>query len=283
MVLGGMDALVRQAGFSCSHYGLNFAPQVLFLQASLLWLALIWPGMALSQQTLIVDQSDNRGWVFLARPDISVPGEAPIRGIGDHAGGNASLNFSTTLGNNSSRSATLRQSNFPTSMSGIKKFNDLTSMSWRLNHSSTGGYPKIAIWANWEDSGVAQREAIYFRPESLAINADQWDQVVINLNTSEFKNNGATTGGDKVTRTFATWLQTIGDFRIESIQISYNSPADTAYESYVDYIEINGTTFDFEDAIPLEPDAVPRAVLLPLWLAGLGALLLGWLGYRRLT
>ena len=85
-----------------------------------------------------------------------------------------------------------------------------------------------------------------------------------------------------MTRTFATWLQTIGDFRIESIQISYNSPANTAYESYVDYIEINGTTFDFEGAIPLEPDAAPRAVPLPLWLAGLGALLLGWLGYRRL-
>jgi hypothetical protein len=119
-------------------------------------------------------------------------------------------------------------------------------------------------------------------PESLAIIAGQWDQVVIELNTSQFRNNGVTTGGVKETRTFATWLQTIGDFRIESIQISYNSPADTAYESYVDYIEINGTTFDFEDAIPLEPDAVPRAVLLPLWLAGLGALLLGWYGRRRL-
>ena len=282
MVLGGMDALVRQAGFSCSHYGLNFAPQVLFLQASLLWLALIWPGMALSQQTLIVDQSDNRGWVFLARPDISVPGEAPIRGIGDHAGGNASLNFSTTLGNNSSRSATLRQSNFPAPMSDIETFNDLTSMSWRVNHSSTGGYPKIAIWANWEDSGGTQREAIYFRPESLAITANQWDQVVIDLNTSEFKNNGVTTGGLKSTRTFATWLQTIGDFRVESITITYNSPPDTAYVSYVDYIEVNGTTFNFEDAIPLEPDAAPRAVPLPLWLVGLGALLLGCLVFRKL-
>ena len=248
----------------------------------MLALAILGTRLAWGQETLVVDQSDNRGWVFSARPEISLPGEAPIRGIGDHAGGNASLNFSTTLGNDSSRAATLRQSNFPALMSDIETFNDLTSMSWRVHHSSTGKYPKIAIWANWEDSGTARREAIYFRPESLAINADQWDRVVIDLNTSQFKNNGATTGGDKVTRTFATWLQTIGDFRIESIQISYNSPADTAYESYVDYIEINGTTFDFEDAIPLEPDAVPRAVLLPLWLAGLGALLLGWLGYRRL-
>ena len=238
--------------------------------------------LAWSQEILVVDESDNRGWVFDAKPDISEPGEAPIRGIGDHASGNASLNFSTTLGNNSSRIATLRQSNFPASMRDIVTFNDLTSMSWRVHHSSTGGYPKIAIWANWEDSGGALREAIYFRPESLAIDADQWDQVVIDLNTSEFKNNGATTGGVKATRTFATWLQTIGDYRVESIQISYNSPPDTAYVSYVDYVEINDTTFNFEGAIPLEPDASPSPVPLPLWLFSLLSAVIGGLGYRRL-
>ena len=248
----------------------------------MLALAIFATRLAWGQQTLVVDQSDNRGWVFVARPDISEPGEAPIRGIADHAGGNASLNFSTTLGN-SDRIATLEQRNFPASMSDIETFNDITSMSWRVNHSSTGGYPKIAIWANWEDSGGAQREAIYFRPESLAITADQWDQVVIDLNTSEFRNNGVTTGGVKETRTFATWLQTIGDYRIESIQISYNSPVGDAYESYVDYIEINGTTFDFEDAIPLEPDASPSPVLLPLWPLPVLVGLLVWLGRRRLS
>ena len=264
-------------------WGLGKRSKSVFLRTPLLMLALAALAIrpAHGQETLVVDESDNRGWVFYARPDISEPGEAPIRGIADHAGGNASLNFSTTLGN-SDRIATLKQRNFPASMSDIETFNDITSMSWRVNHSSTGGYPKIAIWANWEDSGSAQREAIYFRPESLAITADQWDQIVIDLNTSEFRNNGVTTGEVKSTRTFATWLQTIGDLRIESIQITYNSPAGAEYESYVDYVEINGTTFDFEDAISLEPDAAPRAVPLPLWLAGLGALLLGWLGYRRL-
>ena len=239
--------------------------------------------LAWGEEPLVVDQSDNRGWVFYARPDINLPGEAPIRGIGDHASGNASLNFSTTLGNDSVRNATLARINFPAPMSDIATFNDLTSMSWRLNHSSTGKYPKIAIWANWEDSSTARREAIYFVPESLAITANQWNLVTIDLNASQFKNNGVTTSGIKETRTFATWLQTIGDYRIESIQISYNSPVGTAYESYVDYIEINGTTFDFEDAIPLEPDASPSPVLLPLWPLPVLAGLLVWLGRRRLS
>ena len=237
---------------------------------------------AWGQQPLVVDQSDNRGWVFYARPDINLPGEAPIRGISDHASGNTSLNFSTTLGNESVRNATLTQINFPAPMSDIATFNDLTSMSWWVNHSSAGKYPKIAIWANWEDSGTARREAIYFVPESLAITANQWNLVTIDLNASQFKNNGVTTSGIKETRTFATWLQTIGDFRIESIQISYNSPADTEYESYVDYIEINGTTFDFEDAIPLELNASPSPVPLPLWLFSLLSAVIAGLGYRRL-
>ena len=64
----------------------------------MLALAILATRLAWGQETLVVDQSDNRGWVFSAKPDISLPGEAPIRGIADHAGGNASLNFSTTLG-----------------------------------------------------------------------------------------------------------------------------------------------------------------------------------------
>ena len=79
----------------------------------------LFPDVALSQQTLVVDGSDKRGWVFNARPDINQSGEAPIRGMGDHAGGNASLNFSTTLGSDSSRGVRLARSDFPTSMSTI--------------------------------------------------------------------------------------------------------------------------------------------------------------------
>ena len=112
----------------------------------MLALAILGTRLAWGQETLVVDQSDNRGRVFSAKPDISLPGEAPIRGIGYHAGGNASLNFSTTLGNDSSRAATLAQSNFPASMSDIETFNDLTSMSWRHKHSNTGGNPKNANW-----------------------------------------------------------------------------------------------------------------------------------------
>ena len=217
-----------------------------------------FPDLALSQQTLVVDGSDKRGWVFKARPDINQSGEAPIRGIEDHAGGNASLNFSTTQGSDSSRGARLARSDFPTSMSTIFTLNDLTSMSWYVHHSSSGAYPKIAIWVEWMEGNTLQREAIYFRPQSMAVTPGQWDRVEVNWNSSNFTTNGAklvpSNAPNKTTRTFAEWQNTIGTYAISKIQVQYNSPGNE-YASYVDYVEINGTTFDFEAAVPQPPNA----------------------------
>ena len=57
----------------------NFHHRVL---ASVLGASLIFSsGQALSQQTLIVDGSNKRGWAFKARPGINQSGEAPIQGI----------------------------------------------------------------------------------------------------------------------------------------------------------------------------------------------------------
>lgn len=67
----------------------------------------LFPSLALGQQTLVVDQTDPRGWAFNAKPEISQSGEAPILGISDHKSGTASLNFSTSTAPSSSRSVTL--------------------------------------------------------------------------------------------------------------------------------------------------------------------------------
>ena len=222
-----------------------------------------FPDSALSQQTLVVDQTDPKGWVFNAKPDISQSGEAPILGISDHENGTGSLNFSTTTAPSSSRSVTLLQGDFPESLSSVKKLNDLESMSWYVHHSTSGKYPKIAIWAEWEDDdNLTQREALYFVPESFSVSPNQWFRIEVNLNKSKFRNNGATTDGKKETRTFATWRETVGDYRIQSISISYNSPG-IEYTSYVDYVEVNGTSFNFESALLPAPDAPTSLIATP--------------------
>ena len=193
-----------------------------------------------SAEVLLVDGSNTRGWTFAANPDVTEDGEAPVLGIADHQNGSASLNFSTTAGNSSSRSVTLLQSDFPESIRDVETLNHLTSMSWYVNHSASGKYPKIAIWAEWESDsdGTLLREALYFVPESVNTTAGQWKRMPVILDTSKFRNNGATTGGKKETRTFSQWLETVGEYRIYSVQISYNSPG-IEYKSYVDFVEIN--------------------------------------------
>ena len=131
-------------------------------------------------------------------------------------------------------------------------------MNWYVNHSTSGDYPKIAIWLEWVEGNTLQREAIYFRPQNEAVTPGQWDRVEVNWNTSRFTTNGAKlvpeNAPNKTTRTFAEWQNAFGTYAVSSIQIQYNSPG-KEYASYVDYVEINGTTFDFEAAVPQTPNA----------------------------
>ena len=222
----------------------------------------VFPSPALGQQTIVVDQTDPKGWAFKTKPDIA-------RVVRHRSLESVIMNLarvrliSVPVPPSSSPDVTLLQGDFPESLSSVKKLNDLESMSWYVHHSTSGKYPKIAIWAEWEDDdNLTQREALYFVPEFVSVSPNQWFRVEVNLNKSKFRNNGTTTGGEKDTRTFATWLETVGDYRIQSISISYNSPG-IEYTSYVDYVEVNGTSFNFESALLPAPDAPTSLTATP--------------------
>ena len=72
-------------------WGLGKRSKSVFLRTSLLSATLIWPGMALSQQTLVVDANNNRGWQVAS---WSNPIPSSLVGIADGLGGAASLDFS---------------------------------------------------------------------------------------------------------------------------------------------------------------------------------------------
>ena len=55
-----MPCLCRSTDSSL-HLRPNQGPQISLLRAFLVSLALTWPGMALSQQTLVVDSNNNQG------------------------------------------------------------------------------------------------------------------------------------------------------------------------------------------------------------------------------
>ena len=216
-----------------------------------------------SATTLVVDESNHRGWSFFANPAVTVAAEAPVVGIGDHAGGAASLNFSLNAGQDkSSRRARLLKSDFPQPLSGIQTPNDLKSISWRVHHSDSANYPKLVIVVDIETDEGTVRDSIFFRPQNQNLTPNQWDLVTVDLVNSEFTNNGVTTDGKRSTGTFAEWLDIIGNKVVHEIGIQYNT-GDNSYVSYIDYIEINGTTFDFEASPPLPPSAPTDLVATP--------------------
>ena len=118
-----------------------------------------------------------------------------------------------------------------------------------MHHSDPGNYPKFVVWVEVPIGESTVSEAIYFRPQNQAVTLSEWDLVEVDLVNSKFTNNGVTTDGEKSTGTFAEWLEVIGDYDISEIGIQYNN-GNNSYASYIDYIEINGTTFDFEASPP---------------------------------
>ena len=114
----------------------------------------------------MVDESNHRGWSFFANPAVDVAGEVPVVGIGDHAGGAASLNFSLNGSEDkSSRNARLLASDFSAAgLTDITTLRDLSSISWQVHHSDPGNYPKFVVWVEVPitDDGVSEPEAIYF-------------------------------------------------------------------------------------------------------------------------
>ena len=216
-----------------------------------------------SADTLVVDESNHRGWTFFANPAVTAAGEAPIVGISDHKGGAASLNFSLNAPDKSSRNARLLKSDFPAAnWTDITTLRDLSSISWQVHHSDSGNYPKFVVWVEVPIREGTVREAIYFRPQNQAVTLSEWDLVEVDLVNSKFTNNGVTTDGKKSTGTFAQWLEVIGGYDIYEIGIQYNN-GNNSYTSYIDYIEINGTTFDFEASPPLPPSAPTDLVATP--------------------
>jgi hypothetical protein len=245
----------------------------------LLSATLIWPGMALGQQILEANTgNDFRGWTFKAVPDVDAAGQAPITGIADPLGGSASLNFTLTGEMGNKRVVKLRQQDFAAAgLTGITKLSDLTSVSWRIHHSDPLTYPRFAVTLRAKpniniggDQWVTYKkyETIRFIPKNQKLNPGEWDTVTVDFTGrgakgSLFRHSGPLDDkspinpGTHQKKPINQWIAGYGDLEIHSIQWAYGSKDNAlTFTSYIDYLEINGKTFDFEGA-PLQPPGPP--------------------------
>ncbi|MBT6264589.1 MAG: hypothetical protein HOI91_07680, partial [Halieaceae bacterium] len=212
--------------------------------------------------------NDFLGWTFGATPDVSQAGEAPVTGISDSLGGSASLNFtmSGTMGNK--RHVKLRQQDFAAAgLNDITKLKHLTSISWRAHHSKALAYPRFTVTLKANPITVdgffyKKHESLHFKRKK-GLNKGQWDTVTVDFSRgdegslfrhsgplNEFSPGNLSTHQD---RTIEQWIHDYGELEIASIRWAYGSKDNAlASTSYIDYLEINGTTFNFEGA-PLQP------------------------------
>ena len=234
--------------------------------------------MALSQQVLEAKASnDFLGWTFKAVPDVDAAGQAPITGIADPLGGSSSLNFTLTGEMGNKRVVKLRQKDFAAAgLTGITKLSDLTSVSWRIHHSDPLTYPRFAVTLrakpNIEIDGqwytYKKYETIRFIPKNQKLTPGEWDTVTVDFTGrgaagSLFRHSGPLDDkspinpGTHQKKPINQWILGYGDLEIHSIQWAYGSKDNAlTFTSYIDYLEINGKTFDFEGA-PLQPPGPP--------------------------
>ena len=259
-------------------WGLGKRLKSVFLRTSLLSLILIWPAVGLGQQTLEANTGNSfRGWTFKAIPDVSQAGEAPITGIADPLGGSASLNFTLSGEMGNKRVVKLRQQDFAAAgLTGITTLSDLSSISWRINHSDPLTYPRFAVTLrakpNIEIEGqlytYKKYETIRFLTKNQKLNPGEWDTVTVDFTGrgaagSLFRHSGPLDDkspinpGTHQKKPINQWIAGYGDLEIASIQWAYGSKNNAlTFTSYIDYLEINGVTFDFEGA-PLQPPGPP--------------------------
>ena len=110
-------------------------------------------------------------------------------------------------------------------------------------------------------------DGIYFRPTNQSLAPNTWQTVLVDFgaNGSSFRNNGNLNEGNPINMLLADWISEYGDREISTIQWTYGSSGSATgpYTSYIDQLEINGTTYNFESGVPVGPDAPYNLIATP--------------------
>ena len=190
-------------------------------------------------------------------------------GIADGLGGSASINASLTGQGGDRWGLFLKPAQYKTDVKAaegnnyggrkIDRLSDLTSLSFRPQHSGDGKGPRLGLRIlrdipSRDGKTVAQLNVV--RSDMPALNAG-WNTVNIDFNQTRFKPSHLAEGEDSTSRTLSEWIELYGDRRIDLIRWQTGSGSgETTNTTYVDQIEVNGVTYDFE-GVPPQPPAAP--------------------------
>ncbi len=195
-------------------------------------------------------------------------------GIADQAGGTSSLLMST----DGSAGQIINAARIP-----LIRINAITSLSWDVYTDQVGNYPRPQL-EFWSTSNFG---TLVYDTSNLTLTANTWTTVTVDLNSDLFWN---TANGHGDLRTLAAWQAepTVGSSLMNFFRMGYGSTGGgfTATTAYMDFVELNGTTWDFQDVALLPPEP-PAPVYSPIptlsqWTLILLAMFLGMVAFVRL-
>jgi hypothetical protein len=198
-------------------------------------------------QLIVVTPADAQGW-FVKRADTGTVG----LGIVDKKGGTSSLLLST----DGSAGQIIRAARIPTP---LMRIDEITSLSFDAYSDSAVNY----AYPQLEYFNLTYAGTLVYDATNIALATNTWTSVVVDLNVDKF---WSTDYGQGDLRTLAQWQTepTVGPVLMNYFQMGYGSTGaeTTQATAYMDFVELNGTTWDFQDvaALPPEPAPVQRSV-----------------------
>ena len=189
-------------------------------------------------------------------------------GIADGLGGSASINASLTGQGGDRWGLFLKPAQYKTDVKAaeggsyggrkIDRLSDLTSLSFRTQHSGDGKHPRLGLRIlrdipARDGKTVAQLDVV---PSDMPALNSGWNTVTINFNETRFRSSYLAEGEESETKPLSEWITQYGDRRIDLIRWQTGSGSgETTNTTYVDQIEVNGVTYDFEGSPPVPPAA----------------------------
>ena len=239
------------------------------------------PRKATSAIGLTVQAGTPRGFSLAGWTSDYVKDRSAV-GIADGLGGNASINASLTGQGGDRWGLFLNPTQYKADVKAeeggayggrkIDRLSDLTSLSFRVNHSGNGSYPKLGFQMarnTTADDGktIAQLDVDMSQMEPLEAG---WNLVTIDFDDTPIRSSYISETESSETKTLSEWIAVYGDRRINLVRWQTGSGGGaTTNTTYVDQIEVNGVTYDFEGLLPLPPSAPTDLVAAPGTEAGI--------------
>lgn len=194
---------------------------------------------------IVVTPADTEAWVNRT----SNTGTLGL-GIADNNGGTSSLLMST----DASAGQIIKAARIPLPPQLAVTIGGITSISWEFYTDNATSYPRPQL-EYYRLAPPSLSGTLVYESNNLSPALDTWVSASVNLGSDIFRDSRTGTTG-----TLASFQAgELGGVLMNFFQFGYGSTSGAigAVTAYLDYPELNGSTWDFEEVLVLPPEPTP--------------------------